>query len=195
MPIHTHSRKGEALRMAPGSPASRLETWSRAVRKHHSFRSSPPCPGGPQTPLEHRTQPKKVESHTACSTHPDAHIWRNSHGNLASLQIVLGLVLPLQDGSVAQGWPSRGSRLLQKSMVRQAASGRDGGGMEETGKEERRRRRGEGGREGERGPSSLFKLPIPPSSWQNILSLENNNNPPFILSVSEPELCNTRWLI
>lgn len=163
--------------MAPGSPASLLETWFRAVRKHHSFRSSPPCPGGPQTPLEHRTQPKSVDSHTACGAQPAAHIWRKSW------QPGITADKTRRTGSAPPGWQC-GTRMAKQRLKTppdvdgktgcfREGWGRDGGDRDR-GKKKKRR-----GREGERGPSSLFKLPIPPSSWQNILSLKNNNNSSF----------------
>lgn len=102
-------------------------------------------PWGTRTPLEHRARPDVVAG-TACKL-TQVHTWRDSHGALgimaatackltqvhtsgetimapwASWQIGRGgLVLPLQDGSVVQGWccqyrvqkPSRGSSLLQR---------------------------------------------------------------------------------
>lgn len=165
--------------MALSSPASLLKTWFRAVRKHPSASEDLPALGDPKHPLSTEPSPTRWTV-TAQGAHPDAHTWKNSHSNLGIAADRIG-----RAGSAHPGWqPSTkmaqqklGQRpsLLQRSMARQAASGRDGGEREVG---EKKNERGGGGqkegrgKEEEGGPSRLFKLPTPPSSRQNILSLK-----------------------
>lgn len=168
--------------MALRSPASLLKTWFRAVRKHPSASEDLPALGDAKHPLSTEPSPTRWTV-TAQGAHPDAHTWKNSHGNLSIAADRIG-----RTGSAHPGWQhsirvaqqrlGQRPRLPQRSMARQAASGRDGGETE-VGK---KKKEWGGGREGgqkegrgkeeEGGASSLFKLPTPPSSRQNILSLK-----------------------
>ena len=130
-PSYIHSREEEALRMAPSSPGSLLKTWFRAVRKHPSASEDLPDLGDPKHPLSTEPSPTRWTV-TAQGAHPDAHTWKNSQVIWASLQTGLGgLVLPIQDGSLALRWPSTDLDRGQASSRGQWQDRLLQGGMEE----------------------------------------------------------------
>ena len=156
--------------MALKSPASLLKTWFRAVRKHPSASEDLPALGDPKHPLSTEPSPARWTV-TAQAAHPSARTWENSHGNLGIAADRIG-----RTGSAHPGWQrstrmaqqrlGQRPRLLQRSMARQAASGRDGedGELEREGAgwgEGGRAKKGRG-KEDEGGPSRLFKLPSLP---------------------------------
>ena len=120
--------------MALSSPASLLKAWFRAVRKHPSASEDLPALEDPKHPLSTEPSPTRWTV-TAQGAHPDADPWKNRHSDLDIAADRVG-----RAGSAHPGWqPSTkmaqqrlGQRpsLLQRSMARQAASGRDGGERE-----------------------------------------------------------------
>lgn len=120
-------------------------------------------PWGTRNPLSTEPSPTGWTGWTvtAQGAHPDAHTWKNSHGNLSIAADRIG-----RTGSAHPGWQhsirvaqqrlGQRPRLPQRSMARQAASGRDGGETE-VGKKKKewgggggraKRREGEGRRGG-----------------------------------------------
>ena len=133
--------------MALSSPASLLKAWFRAVRKHPSASDDLPALEDPKHPLSTEPSPTRWTV-TAQGAHPDADPWKNRHSDLDIAADRVG-----RAGSAHPGWqPSTkmaqqrlGQRpsLLQRSMARQAASGRDGGEREVG---EKKNERGWGGK-------------------------------------------------
>lgn len=118
---------------------------------------------------------------TAQGAHPDAHTWKNSHGNLSIAADRIGRIWswPIQDGSIALGWPSRdldrgrdSPRGQWQDRLLQGGMGRDRSRKEKegTGWGVRRAKGREG--EGRRGGASSSSNSPPSSSRQNILSLK-----------------------
>ena len=62
----------------PEQPCLTSENMVQSCEEAPQRLRRPPCPGGPQTPLEHRTQPNKVDSHSPGSSPRCTHLEEQS---------------------------------------------------------------------------------------------------------------------